>query len=254
MSEFYNTIARFYDAENQEMTDDLSLYSDLAEVYGQPILDVGCGTGRVMFHLAQEGYQCVGIDTSPPMLARARQKAASLPILQQHTSFIQADVASYRSPDPFRLILLPYHTFMHFRDQETQLSVLTQLTANLAAEGAIVFDLPNAGEAFSTQDDHALAVERTFIDPHTGNVVMQQSVSSLDRVTQLLQITWIYDEISADGAVHRTIAPLILRYVFFEELRLLLRLAKLRISDVYGDYDQQPFADGSPRMIVVAVK
>ncbi|PJF40401.1 MAG: class I SAM-dependent methyltransferase, partial [Chloroflexi bacterium] len=62
MSGFYNTVARFYDAENQDKTEDLLFYSELADEYGGPILDVGCGTGRVMLHLAQEGHTIHGID------------------------------------------------------------------------------------------------------------------------------------------------------------------------------------------------
>lgn len=254
MTEFYDAISRFYDAENVEMTDDLPLYSVLADIYGDPILDVGCGTGRVMLHLAQEGHYCVGVDTSPQMLQRARQKVDLLADLKNNVKLVEGDIATYQAEQPFQMILLPYHTFMHFQDQSEQLQVLAQLAENLADGGVMVFDLANAGEAFSTQDDHVIALERTFIEPQTGHVVMQQSVSTLDRVTQQLHITWIYDEIHNDGIVRRTIAPLMLRYVFFSEMKLLLAATGLQLVDVYGDYDQSPFEDGSPRMIIVAQK
>jgi SAM-dependent methyltransferase len=249
---FYDTISRFYDAENLEMTDDLNLYSTLAEQYGGPILDVGSGTGRVMIHLAQEGYDCVGVDSSPEMLARGEQKVSGLPAIAARTRFVYGDIASYEGDEPFRMILLPYHTFMHFQSQELQLAVLRQLAHNLAEGGVIIFDLPNAGEAFATQDEHAISLERTFTHPDTGHVVMQQSVSTIDRVTQVLEITWIYDEIDETGLVHRTIAPLTLRYVFFNELVLLLKLNGLAVLNVYGDYEFGPFFDGCERMIVVA--
>lgn len=254
MSEFYDAIARFYDAENLEMTDDLPLYSNLAEVYGGPILDVGCGTGRVMLHLAQEGYACVGVDTSPQMLARAKRKADSLLGPTDQVKFVHGDIAEHRATTPYQMILLPYHTFMHFQEQAEQLRVLKQLAANLAEGGVIVFDLPNAGEAFSTQDDNAIALERTFIDPDTGHLIMQQSVSVLDRVAQRLHITWIYDEVCSDGTLRRTVAPLMLCYVFYNEIKLLLAANGLECVEVYGDYDQSPFQDGSSRMIVVASK
>lgn len=254
MTEFYDAIARFYDAENLEMTDDLPLYSDLAEIYGGPILDVGCGTGRVMLHLAQEGYECIGVDTSPEMLERGKRKAEALLGTANQVQFLHGDIAEHKASTPYKMILLPYHTFMHFQDQAEQLRVLHQLSLNLADDGVIVFDLPNAGETFSTQDDHAIALERTFIDPETGHVIMQQSVSVLDRVTQKLHITWIYDEILSDGTVRRTMAPLELCYVFFNEMNLLLSANGLKCVEVYGSYDQEPFMDGSPRMIIVAQK
>lgn len=252
MTEFYDAIARFYDAENVEMTDDLSMYSALAEIYGGPILDVGVGTGRVMLHLAQEGHQCVGVDTSPQMIARGEQKVTELPSLAANARFVLGDILTYKGDFPFNMILLPYHTFMHFHDQDTQLKVLEQLKKNLAPSGVMVFDLPNAGEAFATQDDRAIAMERMFIEPQSGNLVMQQSLNVLNRVTQRLHITWIYDEMMKDGTLKRTLAPLTLRYVFYSEMLLLLRLTGLECVEVYGDYDQGPFEDGCDRMIIVA--
>lgn len=254
MSDFYDTIARYYDAENIEMTEDLPFLSEIAAIYGDPILDVGCGTGRVMLHLAQEGYQCVGVDSSPDMVERGRRKLSTLGDNARNVRFMVGDISDHVAEQPYSLILLAYHLFMHFGSQEQQINVLQQLTSILAEDGVIVFDLPNAGEAFGTQDDDAIRLDRTFIEPETGHVVMQQSLSHIDRISQALHITWIYDEITSDGLMKRTLAPLTLRYVFFNELKLLLRLVGLSIVDIYGDYDFSPFEDGAPRMLVVAGK
>ena len=254
MTQFYDTIARYYDAENSEMTDDLPLYSAMAEIYGDPILDVGCGTGRVMLHLAQEGHRCVGVDTSAYMIERGQRKLASLGASSNLIQFEMGDILNHQPVEPYQLILLPYHLFMHFRDQETQLKVLEKLAEILAKDGIVIFDLPNAGEVFATQDDDALRLDRTFIEPETGHVVMQQSVSQLDRVTQELFVTWIYDEITSDSTLKRTLANLVLRYVFFSELQLLLTASGLAVQEVHGDYDEGLFEDGCPRMIVIAGK
>lgn len=249
---FYNTIARFYDAENADKTDDLPLYEELAEEHGDPVLDVGCGTGRVMLHLAAQGYRVVGVDNAEAMLARGRRRAASVPQADTLVLFVQGDALTAPLPGPFQVIIVPYNGFMHFNTQADQLAALRQFRSLLAPDGVLVLDLPNAGEAFGTQDDDALVLERTFIEPESGHLVMQHSVSALDRVTQQLHITWIYDELHEDGAVHRTLAPLILRYVFPAELDLLLAAAGFTLVTRYGDYDQQPFEDGSPRLIALA--
>ena len=70
MSAFYTTVARFYDAENRDKTDDLAMYSRLAAECEGEILDVGCGTGRVLIHLAQAGHRVRGIDNDSRMLER----------------------------------------------------------------------------------------------------------------------------------------------------------------------------------------
>lgn len=252
--EFYDTIARYYDAENAEMIEDLGFYSALAGEFGGPVLDIGCGTGRVMLHLAQEGCRAVGIDLSEPMLARGRRKLDLMPDLKPVVTFVQADALDFNINETFKLIVVPYNGFMHFSEQADQLKALRTLSRHLAGDGLLVLDLPNAGEAFGTSDDSAVVLERTFIEPETGHLVMQQSVSALDRAAQQLHITWIYDEIGDDGVVYRTLAPLVLRYVFPGEMDLLLAAAGLRTVQTYGDYLRGPFEDGSPRMIILAQK
>ncbi len=251
---FYETVARFYDAENADKDDDLPLYTALAEQYGEPILDVGCGTGRVMLHLAQAGFRTVGVDHSEAMVARAKRKLAVMPDVAERVRFVVGDVLSVPMEERFGLVVVPYNGFMHFRTQAEQLAALERFHAWTRDGGALVLDLPNAGEAFATQDDGALVLERTFVEPESGHLVMQQSVSTLERVSQQLFITWIYDELDEEGAVRRTLAPLTLRYVFPAELDLLLKLSGWRAVARYGDADRAPFQEGSPRLIVVAEK
>jgi len=253
MTDFYDTIARYYDAENAHFTDDLPLYSELAANTNAPILDIGCGSGRVCLHLAQEGHHVTGVDTSAQMLAFAQRKIDALPHLADALKLVQSDVMDF-SQGEYGLILLPYNALMHFTSAEMQINLLRHLRSLLADDGLIVIDLPNAGEAYAAEDEAGIVLERTFIEPDTGHLVMQQSVSTLNRAERLLDVNWIYDEILADGIVKRTIAPLELRYVFPSELLLMLRLCELSLQETFGDYDQNPFGDGAERFIVLAEK
>lgn len=252
MPGFYATITRYYEAENNDKTDDLAFYAELAEEYGAPILDVGCGTGRVVLHLAAAGYQTHGIDNEPAMLARAISHLEDQADLRGTLHLYEGDILTFNFQQQFKLILMTYNALMHFHDQETQIVLLKRLRGLLAPDGLLVFDLPNAGEAFASQDSDYLTLERTFIEPETGHLVMQQSTSILDRVEQLMRVTWIYDEIEGDGAVKRTYAPVVLRYFFYTELELLLKLTGFEVDAVYGGMDGSPFEDGCERMIVLA--
>ncbi len=254
MSAFYEIIARYYDAEVGEKVDDLRLYSELAEQYGSPIFDLGCGTGRVLLHLAQEAHRVHGIDDSKEMLKRLQNKLDALPHLKEYVTYAQADALTYEDVTRYKLVLLTYNALMHFHTEEKQIQLLQRMHTLLADDGLMVIDLPNAGETFATQETDAVLLDRRFMEPETGNLVMVFSNSYLDRVKQDLQVEWIYDEIHDDGTVKRLVAPHLLRYFFYPELKYLLEKVGFAVEAVYGSTDEDPFEDGSERMIVYARK
>lgn len=250
---FYSTVARFYDAENADKTDDIAFYLELAEDHSDPILDIGCGSGRVVLPLAQAGYRVHGIDNNQAMLQRAQDRVGSQADRYASLTLHEGDILTSALPDvKFGLVLLTYNMLMHFHQQTQQLNLLRRLHEATANDGLLVIDLPNAGEMFATPDSDALTLERTFVEPETGHMVMQQAVTTLDRATQFMRVQWVYDEITDDGSVRRTVAPTLFRYFFPYEVQLLLKLTGWRVEQLYGDVDGSPFEDGCPRMVVLA--
>jgi SAM-dependent methyltransferase len=226
MTNFYATIARYYDSEHVDKTEDMLLYSELAEEYASdaPVLIVGSGTGRLMLHLAQEGFEVHGIEIEAAMLDRARHKRDSAPHLKDRLIFHHGDALKIELDQQFGLAIIPYNTLMHFTTPDAQRTLLKRLRGWVKAGGALVIDLPNAGEAFAAQDNEALTLERTFLEQESGHLVMQQSVSQIDRAEQLMQVTWIYDEIGDEGQLSRTVVPVLIRYFFRDELALMATL------------------------------
>ncbi len=253
MSAFYGAVARFYDAENSDKTDDLAMYSKLAAETAGGILDVGCGTGRVLIHLAGAGRSAHGIEKDRAMLDRLELKLNLLPQLREYITYVYGDVLTHQWSCDFGLILLTYNVLMHFHELDEQIALLRNLRGCLAADGLLVIDLPNAGPAFASEDSDALNLERSFLDPDTGHLIMLQSVSYLDRARQVLGVEWIYDEIDGKGVVRRLIAPHRLRYFFLPELRLLLERCGFALRSVQGDTEGAPYDAESERMIVHAV-
>lgn len=254
MPDPYAALVRTYDAETGEMRDDLAAYQSLARRFGAPVLDVGCGTGRVAFDLAAEGLQVVGVDTSAPMLERARARGAEEPANSARIRWLEADITTLALEERFGLAIFAYNGFMHLLEQPVQQTALAHIAAHLRPGGALAIDLPNPVEMFRVDDTPGLVLERIFDDPETGERVMQQSLASVDRATQIMSVTWVYDRIAADGVVRRHIVPVRLRYTMAAELRLLLEQAGFDEIALYGDYDFNDYDEDGPRLLAVAAK
>ncbi|MCA9910627.1 MAG: class I SAM-dependent methyltransferase [Anaerolineae bacterium] len=253
MSGFYALIARYYDSEHADKTEDFDFYHQTAQEAGGPILIIGAGTGRIALNLAEAGFDVHGIEQEQAMLERATRRYDAAPkAVQQRTRFIRGDALTIELDQQYRMIAIPYNTLMHFHSVEAHLGLLRRCREWLMPGGVLAIDLPNAGEAYAAQDTGAVVLERTFLERETGHLIMQHSVSELDRVEQLMHVTWIYDEVLGDHTVKRTVAPVINRFFFLSEMRLLLEKANFGALEVYGDLDYSDYVDGCPRMVILA--
>lgn len=244
--EAYEKLARFYDLEHADLTADQIFYTYLSRQADGPVLEVGCGTGRLLLPLAESGIEVTGVDSSSTMLAVARDK------LGQRVPLIEGDMRTVQLPDRYALVIISINTFMHMLTTSDQLAALTNLARCLAPDGQLVIDLP-AGDELAHQDpDGRLTLEQTFVDPATGHKVMKLVASHVDWFHQRQEITYVYEEVCEDGRVERTVVPMTLRHIFRYELMLLLEKAGYHPVSLFSDYDTSPYEDGGPRMIVIA--
>jgi SAM-dependent methyltransferase len=244
--DIYEKLARFYDVAHTELTADLVFYLHFARQASGPVLEVGCGTGRILLHLVEAGIDITGVDSSPAMLALAREK------LGRRVSLIEGDMRTVALPERYALSIVSINTFMHLLTTIDQLDALNNLARHLVPGGRLIIDLP-AGDELAHQDpDARLTLEQTFLDPDTNHQVMRFVASRVDWATQRQYVTYVYDELLEDGRVQRTVAPMTLRHIFRYELELLLDRAGYRLEALYGDYDLSLYGEGGPRMIALA--
>ncbi|MGF1504844.1 MAG: class I SAM-dependent methyltransferase [Anaerolineae bacterium] len=246
----YDSIAPFYDAENAGFVEDIEAYLRLAEDTGGPILEVGCGTGRVALALAANGYPVTGVDRSEAMLARARTRPNT------GVTWVRADIGDLALGEVFALVLFTYSGFNHLLSADAQIEALAALLRHTKPGGTLVLDLLNPIFLIGSDDPTGFSVERVFTDEHEQTVI-QQTFSRLDHAAQRMDVTYVYDVTGADGLLRRTLAELSFRLAFLPELRLLLKEAArqadtpLAVVAAYGDYNFLPYASESARLFVV---
>lgn len=247
----YDDMVRFYEMEHSTFLEDLSLYQGFAERCGEPILELGCGTGRVLIPLAQSGYRVVGVDCSAPMLACARRKIASLsPPVASRITLIQGDIRYTYLKGKFSVILIPLNTFVHLLTRQDQQRALAVVAHHLAPEGRLIVDLANP--ALLAALPEPLNLHRRWDDRARAETIIKFASGQFDPASQLEELVLMYDTIDADGRVTRSLYPFTLRYTYCHEMELLFEQAGLRAEACYGSYELAPYGSQSERMIFVA--
>lgn len=249
MPDPYAVDARFYDAIHGDQRDDIGLWLSYAGRTDRPVLEVGCGTGRIALALARAGHTVVGIDPSPAMLSIARQVAED--------DALDAEFVEGRAIDltlaegHYGLALVPADVFLYCEDTEEQVATLAVLGRALQFNGLLAVDLPgplNWLDA-STNGQPLLVFNGETDD---GSQFDAWHVHEDDLAAQSRWLRVSYEQTADDGLVRRWQSEHRLRYVHRFEMELLLTLAGLALLDTYGDYDLGPLTNESERMILIA--
>lgn len=245
----FEAFPHLYDLEHDAFRDDIELYLALAHRIGGPVLELACGTGRVLAPLAQVGFACTGVDSAPAMLARAAARLAGLGLVAR---LEQQRLEELQLTGSFRTILLPLDGLGLLLSQPAQLACLAGARRLAAHDGRLVIDVSNGGLRGGMEPPEELLHHFTLPNPDTGRETTKWVVRRPDPVEQVDHLTAFYDELDEAGCVRRTTVRLAIRWFSRFELALLLRLAGWRVDELYGGYDLEPFTASSERIVVVA--
>lgn len=225
-------------------------YIGLAKAARGPVLDVGCGTGRILLPCLQAGVDIEGLDLFPGMLKRLREKAAALHL---HPILHEADMTSFRLNRRYALIMIVFNAFVHNLTTDDQLACLRACRDHLLPGGLLAFDVSFPGQQWigATSGHRELEGERKH--PETGLPVRAWDTRTFDRVQQL---QYSFNEIEMLDAAGKVIATYpsktIMRWTFKAEMELLLRAAGFPRWQILGDFDGRPLAKETDTMIVQA--
>jgi hypothetical protein len=144
------------------------------------------------------------------------------------------------------------NSFLHVITVDDQLRTLSGIRQHLEPGGILLLDLFNPDLDRLLESHGQLVLDKSMTDPETGHQVMKFRTQTVDPGRQMIQTTYILDEVDGEGCVRRALFPFSLRYLFRGELELLFSRAGFEVEAVYGSYDLDEFTGDSEKMIAVA--
>jgi ubiquinone/menaquinone biosynthesis C-methylase UbiE len=240
--EYEGVLARNYDALYGVMrgpSGDAAFYRGLAEESGGPVLELGCGTGRVLLPIAALGIPCVGVDASPAMLAalRAKNPPPNLALVEGRMETF--DLGARR----FRLVTAPFRAFLHLLDMPSQLAALANIRRHLEPGGTFAFDIFDPKLAWISAPGENERLDATFtID---GVETRRFAKVRTNLATQIMDVTFRFEPAQTDG--NTTVR---LRWFYRYEMEHLLARAGFTDVTLYGGYDRRPWRPEGETVIV----
>jgi len=234
---------------------DVDFYVEEATRAGSPVLELGCGTGRILLPMARSGLSVVGIDSSAEMLARCRGKLLAEPdAVRSRVELHPADVRGFELDKTFGCIIAPFRVLQHLVTIDDQLRCLGAVARHLKPGGRFVFDVFNPWFDKLVAADGVEHEETPLQRLPDGRTLRRAfRVARVRWLEQTNEVELIYYVSPADGKPEqRFVHGFDMRWYLRAELEHLLSRAGFRVGAIHGDFDRSPLTDPSPDVVVVA--
>lgn len=246
----YTIISRFYDLEYDTFEADLELYRQFAQRAAGPVLELGCGTGRVLRALTDLGLPLTGVDISQAMLDVARRRLPdTVELLARDMQWIFEP--RHPANAPFALAFVAINTFLHLPDVNSQLETLAGVREVTADDGLLILDIFAPDPAYIAELDGRL-LHKFNATLDDGSRLDRWALNSHDLASQTIDTTVFFDVTQSDGSVRRYVDHYLTRYIHRFELEHLLERAGWRMVSLFGSYGLDPYDSDSERMLVLA--
>jgi len=257
MAELYDKLSsEFYDYHAKR--GDIEFFKDYALESGGPVLELGCGTGRVLIPTARAGVDITGLDLSADMLQLCRSKLETEPEnIRAKVKLVQADMRNFTLQRQFSLITITFGPFNNLLTVQDQLDCLGCIYRHLNPGGRLVFDVFFADPAIlAIKGETPIVTNRKpFLMPDGRSVTWGLRFHDIDYHNQLIHEELLYDIHYPDGVQEHLVYPEEIRFFFRLEVEHLLARAGFTIEALYADFNKTPFGTKPPEeLIIVATK
>jgi len=228
---------------------DVGFYVAEAKAAGGQVLELGCGTGRILLPIARAGCTIAGVDSSSQMLARCKEKlAAEAATVQARVMLQQRDIRDFALGAKYALIIAPFRVVQQLARIDDQLRFLAAVAHHLAPTGRFVFDVFNPRFDALTSAD---GVERE----DTPELRLADG-RTLRRGARVTRVRWV-DQVSETELIYyvggkRYVQAFDMRWYLAAELQHLLARAGFTVRAMYGDFARSALVDASPDIVTIA--
>jgi SAM-dependent methyltransferase len=234
---------------------DVAFYVEEARSVNGDVLEIGCGTGRVLIPAARAGVTMTGLDSSPRMLARCRECVEAEPAdVRSRVSLHCGDMRSFDLGRTFALAIIPFRPFQHLLTIDDQAAALNAIGRHLGRTGRLVFDVFSPNIRLLADPTRAEEREDTPETPLADGRTLRRTgrVNAVHVIEQYSEVELIYYVQHPDGRAERLVQSFPMRWFMMSELVHILARCGYRTVRTYGDFDRSPLSDGSPEMIFIA--
>jgi SAM-dependent methyltransferase len=243
--------APYYDA-NPTIPDDLAFYRARLPSADAAMLELGCGTGRVLLPLAAASGYIHGIDRSPAMLARCLQKLQAAGIPPTKARVARGDITHVALGRRFDLIIAPYRVFQ-LLDTEAQVEGLFRcIQAHLAPGGMCILNVFHPQGGFERVRQEWARVPKVCVWEATVDGVRlrcDERRARIDPTTQTLYPELIYSRAVGDTWIEDAVLKIPRRCYTPEAFEGMIRAHGFRIVQRWGGYAGERYGEG-PELIV----
>jgi SAM-dependent methyltransferase len=255
----YSIVAEFYDfVVPYREREDVAFFVELAREAAGPVLEIGCGTGRVLIPAAREGVEIVGLDSSSMMLAACREKVALEPDeVQSRVKLAKGDMRHFDLNRRFHLVMMPFRPFQHLLTVEDEMDCLACVHQHLVDGGRFVLDIfnPSLPHLAGKEDmGNLLGDEPQFVMPDGRRVRRHHRLVSRDWLSQVQDVELLYEICYPDGREEQLVHPLRMRYLFRFEAEHLLSRCGFQVEALYADYDKSPYGSKYPGELIFVAR
>ncbi len=242
----YKLIAQHYDGSYTSRPDlnDVSFYLEMAKQNGGPVLEIACGTGRILLEIAKSGIDITGIDYSEDMLSILREKLRNeAEEVQNLVNLHLGDMRKFSLEKQFRLVIIPFRSLQHMYTVEDQLNAFKRAKKHLdPQDGLLAFNVfyPNFNLLDQEMKEEVFDVE--WADPlNLKRVIRRYFIRySVNKLEQYMEGAFIYKSFEGNKLVKEEKTPLKMSYYTYPQFLLLFESSGLEIVHEYGSFDKAP--------------